>query len=456
MKRESIKMKKRSGLGLILLLLSLLLVGCGGKGGQETAGESKEKQLSGKAEGYTEEELEALCGEWSAVYGLFTSYEEDGEKTEQFSMASDDSMAENDLVLYTEDGALYADYRDSVMTCYHLSMERVKEKLYEGYEGYDWYLVAKPGRWEEVPLRFGLNDKGELLRFNAGEEEGDRWEYQSLFVKNDSENSKKTEAYRYARVVTVSTAEELAAAIGNRTKIILKPGAYDITALTAAGTTGKVSESYDTVIDVPGFYLDGIENLCIEAESGELTELYITDSARPVLPIYNSGHIKFSGITFGHRIEPGYCSGSVIYLSGASNIDIEGCKLYGCGSYGVEADGASDLRFKGSAIYGCTYGIMYLRNVYYLDAADCDFYDNSGYEMLDFYQSSGIHFRDCRFRNNGSKDHAFMRLAKCWGVEIDKCKFDDNLYAKFADNDAEEDESESSLTIENTVFHDGN
>ena len=223
MKRESIRMKKRSGLGLILLLLSLLLVGCGGKGGQETAGESKEKQLSGKAEGYTGEELEALCGEWSAVYGLFTSYEEDGEKTEQFSMASDDSMAENDLVLYTENGALYADYRDSVMTCYHLPLERVKEKLYEGYEGYDWYLVAKPGRWEEVPLRLGLNDKGELLRFNAGEEEGDRWEYQSLFVKNDSENSKKTEAYRYARIVTVSTAEELAAAIGNRTKIILKP-----------------------------------------------------------------------------------------------------------------------------------------------------------------------------------------------------------------------------------------
>ena len=49
-----------------------------------------------------------------------------------------------------------------------------------------------------------------------------------------------------------------------------------------------------------------------------------------------------------------------------------------------------------------------------------------------------------------------MRLAKCWGIGIDKCKFDDNVYAKFADNDAEEDESESSLTIENTVFHDRN
>lgn len=80
MKRGKIGMKKRSGLGLILLLLAFLLVGCGGKGGQETAGESKEKQLSGKAEGYTGEELEALCGEWSSVYSLFTSYEEDGKK----------------------------------------------------------------------------------------------------------------------------------------------------------------------------------------------------------------------------------------------------------------------------------------------------------------------------------------------------------------------------------------
>ena len=457
MKRGSIKMRKRSGLGLILLLLSLLLVGCCGKGGQETAGENQGKQSSGKAEGYTGEELEALCGEWSSVYSLFTSYEEDGKKTDQFSMASDDSsMDKKDLVLYTENGALYADYRDSVTTYYHLPLERSKEKLYEGYEGYDWCLVAKPGRWEEIPPRFGLNDKGELLRFNAGEEEGDRWEYRDLFVKNDSENSKNAEEYRYLRVVTVSTAEELAAAIGSRTKIVLKPGAYDITALMAAGTTGKVQESYDSVIDVPGFYLEGIENLCIEAESGELTELYITDSARPVLPIYNSGHIKFSGITFGHRIEPGHCSGSVIYLSGASNIDIEGCKLYGCGSYGIEADGASDIHFKGSEIYDCTYGIMYLRNVYYLDAADCDFYDNSGYEMLEFYQSSGLNFRDCRFRNNGNKDHAFMRLAECWEVELYNCKFDGNVYAKFADNDTEDDESERSLIIENTVFHDGN
>ena len=187
MKRGSIKMRKRSGLGLILLLLSLLSVGCGGKGGQETAGENQGKQSSGKAEGYTGEELEALCGEWSSVYSLFTSYEEDGKKTDQFSMASDDSsMDKKDLVLYTENGALYADYRDSVTTYYHLPMERSKEKRYEGYEGYDWCLVAKPGRWGEIPPRFGLNDKGELLRFNAGEEDGDRWEYRDLFVKNDS------------------------------------------------------------------------------------------------------------------------------------------------------------------------------------------------------------------------------------------------------------------------------
>ena len=49
-----------------------------------------------------------------------------------------------------------------------------------------------------------------------------------------------------------------------------------------------------------------------------------------------------------------------------------------------------------------------------------------------------------------------MRLAECWEVKIDNCKFDGNVYAKFADNDTEDDESERSLIIENTVFHDGN
>ena len=458
----------RSWLWLSLLLMSLVLIGCGAKSGQEKGtdttpqgkqeekgAESKGRKEIGKVEGFTEKELELLCGEWFSVYGSFRYYEEDGTINESFRMAADDVGDEKDLILYVEDGALYADYRDSFMSYYRIPIERVKEKLYEGYEGNDWCLAGKKGRWEDAQLRFGLNEKQELMRYIAGEEEEDRWEYQNLFLKKGSENSKQIEDYRYKKVVTVSTAEELAAAIESRTKIILKPGAYDLTELRAAGHTGKVMETYDSEITVSGFYFDNMQNICIEAESKELTELYITDAYRPVLPLYSSNHIKFRGITLGHRINPGYCSGSVLYLNRSGGIDLEDCKLYGCGSYGLEADYGNEIHLKNSEIYSCTYGIMDLRNIYSLTAENCEFHDNSGYSMLSAVESSDIEIRNCRFRNNNSNTDAFVSLANSWGVNLKKCDFEDNIYSNFALNDPEEDEyAGKALNVEKCTFRD--
>ena len=458
--------KKQRWLWLLVLLLSLFLIGCGGKSGQEKGSESssvgkqeekteknKEKQVIGKVEGFTEQELKAVCGDWSSVGGTLIDYAEDGTTREHFKLASDDESAARDFVIYVEDGKLFADFKDVFMRYYHVPVVRSKEKLYEGFERNDWCLVGKKGHWEDPGLRVALNDKQELISYSKGEEE-DGWQYRCLFLKAGSENAKQLDDYRYTRVVTVSTAEELAAAIASRTKIILKPGTYDLTSLKVAGQSATL-ESYGEEISVDGFYFDEVENLCIEAESKELTELYITDAYRPVLPLYHSQYIKLRGLTLGHRIEPGYCSGSVLSLEQCEAIELEGCKLYGSGTYGLETYYTYGLSMKDSEIYGCTYGIMNLRAGYNLTAENCDFHDNSGYTMLSAVECANVELRNCRFRNNDSDTDAFVSLAKSWGVSLKKCDFEGNRYSDFVQNDPEDNEySGLALNVEDCTFRD--
>lgn len=441
----------RSWLWLSLLLMSLVLIGCGAKSGQEKGtetvsqgkqeekeAESKEKKKVGKVEGFTEKELELLCGEWTVVCGTFR-YEEDGQIDESFAMSDEEEGVGRDLFIYTEDGKLYADYRSMSVEYYHLPLQRKKEALYEGYKGENWCLVGEKGRWEDSDLRFGVNQDQEMTQYSSGVDEG-KWTYESLYLKQGSEKLKHAEDYRYSKTVTVSTAEEFAAAIGNRTKIILKPGEYDLTEL------GKEGEQ--------GFTLSDVSNLCIMAESNALTELYITDSVRPVLPISSGNNILLDGITLGHRVEPGTCSGSVIYAEYGNRITIKDCRLYGSGSYGFETDKSNDITLKGTEIYDCTYGIMDLRDSYMIEAEQCDFHDNHGFEMLDLMNSAGIRFKACKFRNNGGEDHVFLTMRESWNVEFYDSQFEGNIYPLFHNsitNDGQPMDNEP--VIENCTFN---
>lgn len=187
------------------------------------------------AGGFTEQELETLLGEWTNICWTYSYFDEEGEKNTNFTMAEDGDGAVKSVFFYVEDGVLYADYRDvqyqysTGMTYYHVIMEKVEEPLYEGAEGPQWSLVGEKGRWAEEPLRFALNAEQDLMQLEKGSYgEDDEWESVSTFLKEGTEKIKHASDYRYSRIVTVSTAEELAEAIGDRTKIILKPGVYDL------------------------------------------------------------------------------------------------------------------------------------------------------------------------------------------------------------------------------------
>ncbi len=458
-------------LWLILLLTGLLLIGCGEKTGREQG--TAESSETGKGEkdeggdllkrlregnkktegagGFTEQELETLLGEWTNICWTYSYFDEEGEKNTNFTMAEDGDGAVKSVFFYVEDGVLYADYRDvqyqysTGMTYYHVIMEKVEEPLYEGAEGPQWSLVGEKGRWAEEPLRFALNAEQDLMQLEKGSYgEDDEWESVSTFLKEGTEKIKHASDYRYSRIVTVSTAEELAEAIGDRTKIILKPGVYDLSEIGKQERGGDHLTAGGSGSEIIGFYISSVRDLYLMAESEELTELCIDDSLRPVLPFYNCGQIKLSGLTLGHRVEPGTCSGSVVFLQGCDDVQLQGCHLYGSGSYGLEAESCYNINLKDTEIYECTYGIISLWGTYMLEAENCDMHDSTGFQMLDFNGSYSIRFTNCSFRKNGSKEYNFMTMPES-ASEFTDCRFEDNIYKTFSDGMPE---------IERCSFHD--
>ena len=159
--------------------------------------------------------------------------------------------------------------------------------------------------------------------------------------------------------VTVSTVDDLLAAIAPNTTVYLEPGTYD---LTYAKDYGEP--------DLSGFYrwseaYDGWE-LTIQADGVRLigkgdVEIVTQPRYANVLHFENCRDFQVQGLTLGHTPEQGSCSGNVIRMDGCSNGSVDSCDLYGCGTTGIVAMETRDVTVQNSTIHDCSEGGLYLR-----------------------------------------------------------------------------------------------
>lgn len=159
--------------------------------------------------------------------------------------------------------------------------------------------------------------------------------------------------------VTVSTVDDLLAAIAPNTTVYLEPGTYD---LTYAATYGEPV--------LRGFYrwseaYDGWE-LTIQADGVRLigkgdVEVVTQPRYANVLHFENCRDFQVQGLTLGHTPEQGSCSGNVIRMDGCSNGSVDSCDLYGCGTTGIVAIETRDVTVQNSTIHDCSEGGLYLR-----------------------------------------------------------------------------------------------
>lgn len=183
--------------------------------------------------------------------------------------------------------------------------------------------------------------------------------------------------------VTVANVDELLSAIGSYTNITLLEGEYN---LAQAGDYGQLTadkpyhwqEVFSTGEEAAfELMISGVDCLTLLAE-GEVTISAVPRYAN-VLVLDDCEDVCLAGLTMGHTEEPGQCVGGVVKLNRVDKAIISQCKLFGCGTVGVNAEACTALQVVESQIYDCSYSAAQLSSCQNVLFNNCRVYDNTGF-----------------------------------------------------------------------------
>ena len=190
--------------------------------------------------------------------------------------------------------------------------------------------------------------------------------------------------------VTVSTVDELLAAIASDTTIYLQPGVYDLSAASDYGTLyeggwytwAEVNDGWELV-------LEAVENLVIAGTTSAEVTLCAVPRYADVLVFEDCVNITLENITVGHTVEPGVCSGGVLYLDGTEEFTVRGSALYGCGILGIQAVDSKNILAKDTAVYECSYGAVQAESCTDVRVVNCSVYSCEGFALFQFLNTYG-------------------------------------------------------------------
>lgn len=192
--------------------------------------------------------------------------------------------------------------------------------------------------------------------------------------------------------VHVSTVDELIAAIGPNTEIVLDAAEYDLSTATGYGTSSGAYYYWEDIFDGPGLVIRDVDNMTIRSNDGRHTEHTISAVPRyaDVLQFRACSGITVSGFTAGHTREPGSCAGGVLEFADCDGITVDNCGLFGCGILGVQADNCSNVIVQNSSIYECSIGGVNMHNVDSVVIEGTSFRDIGGDNVIYMSQCKNI------------------------------------------------------------------
>ena len=67
-------------------------------------------------------------------------------------------------------------------------------------------------------------------------------------------------------------------------------------------------------------------------------EIVSTPRYAAVMRFESCRNLRFEGFTAGHTDGAGTCTGAVLNFANCTDVEVDRCDLYGCGTYGVELE----------------------------------------------------------------------------------------------------------------------
>jgi len=214
--------------------------------------------------------------------------------------------------------------------------------------------------------------------------------------------------------ILVNTEEEFIAALGsNREIVICNEEGFLLTPLIQKmideGKLRQFDRSsrarqegllYENDFDGPMLVLSGFKNLTIRTNCDERYSIEVTPRYANVFTFISCENVTLTNLYLGHT-EEGYCTNGVLAFDDCTNITINNCGLFGCGTEGVEIRQSQNFTMTNSEIFHCSYHIMHIMGSTNCKFLNCAFYNNKEFEQVNIYSSSeNILFDRCVFVKN--------------------------------------------------------
>lgn len=262
-------------------------------------------------------------------------------------------------------------------------------------------------------------------------------------------------------VVKVKNVDEFLAAIAPDTVIELAEGVYDLSTASNYGEdSGSDYYSWNTEVVAEAHEVDAeliihdVNGLTIRGAGIEDTTVAAVPRYANVIKFEGCKNITVSDLTAGHTKEPGFCSGGVLFLENCSEINVDTCGLYGCGTIGVNGFGCEKLNITNCDIYECSDGAVDVTYCTEVLVSGCDIHDigvksnYAAYNLFEVNFGSGFTAYNCKVQNNKAEGLLYANEAEnvsflsnevtkndfssgafnfiMKGATVDGCSFEDN------------------------------
>ena len=234
--------------------------------------------------------------------------------------------------------------------------------------------------------------------------------------------------------IRVSSAKDLFQNIRPFVKIILTEEYYNTSDIDISSFNSRyvnVEEEFKGY----EFVIKNVSDFEISSDPNVMAEIVTTCPLANVISLVNCNNVKINGIVAGHEVEKGSCIGGVVYLEDCSDIEINDCHLYGCGTYGITSYNSKNVKVNNTEIYECSYGLIDISDSKNFEFNNCTFRDSMEYTMFAINGCDKVNFNNCTISDNYSSDYSsFIYCADSKDVIFSKCVFKYNMYSNFIDD----------------------
>ena len=98
----------------------------------------------------------------------------------------------------------------------------------------------------------------------------------------------------------------------------------------------------------------GVDGLTIKSAREGGCLISTGDATASVLTLRGCRNVTLEGLTLGHRGEPAFCCGDVLYCDGCEDVAVRGCELFGCGVTAVSVWQCTRLTLEGCTLRDCS------------------------------------------------------------------------------------------------------